>query len=64
MDCAPLLWRSEFRNMIAGYIRRNLMTIETAFQVMGEAESQMRGKEYSVSSTQVLNIINLFCVNQ
>ena len=54
---APLLWRSEFRNVIAGYIRRNLMTIETAVQVMGEAESQMRGKEYSVSSTQVLNLV-------
>lgn len=49
--------------MIAGYIRRNLMTIETEVQVMGEAESRMRGKEYSVSSTRVLNIINLFCVN-
>ena len=54
---APLLWRSEFRNVIAGYIRRNLMAIETAIQVMGEAESQMRGKEYSVSSTQVLNLV-------
>ena len=54
---APLLWRSEFLNVVAGYIRRNLMTIETAVQVMGEAESQMRGKEYSVSSTQVLNLV-------
>jgi predicted nucleic acid-binding protein len=54
---APLLWRSEFRNVIAGYVRRNLMTLETAVQLMGEAESQMRGKEYSVSSTQVLNLV-------
>jgi predicted nucleic acid-binding protein len=53
---APLLWRSEFRNVIAGYIRRKLMTLETAVQVMEEAESQMRGKEYAVSSTHVLNL--------
>ena len=38
---APLLWRSELRNVIAGYIRRNLMTIETEVQVMGETESRM-----------------------
>jgi len=38
---APLLWRSELRNVIAGYIHRNLMTIETEVQVMGEAESRM-----------------------
>ena len=54
---APLLWRSEFRNVIAGYIRRNLMTLEIAFQLMEEAESQMRGREYSVSSMQVLNLV-------
>lgn len=54
---APLLWRSEFRNVLAGYIRRNLMTLETAVQLMGEAESQMRGREYSVSSTHVLNLV-------
>ena len=54
---APLLWRSEFRNVVAGYIRRNLMTRETAIQVVEEAESQMQGKEYSVSSMQVLNLV-------
>jgi len=40
-ECAPPLWRSELRNVIAGYICRNLMTIETEVQVMGEAESRM-----------------------
>ena len=54
---APLLWRSEFRNVVAVYIRRNLMTRETAIQVIEEAESQMQGKEYSVSSMQVLNLV-------
>jgi predicted nucleic acid-binding protein len=54
---APLLWRSEFRNVIAGYIRHNLMTLDTAVRVMEEAESQMRGEEYAVSSMHVLSLV-------
>ncbi len=54
---APLLWRSELRNVITGYFRQGLMAFETAVQVMEEAESQMRGKEYSVTSMQVLKLV-------
>ncbi len=54
---APLLWRSEFRNVLAGYLRRNLLTLDVAVHLMDEAESQMRGREYSVSSVKVLNLV-------
>jgi len=54
---APLLWRSELRNVLAGYIRRNLMTLDIAMQIMQEAESQMAGKEYPVASKHVLNLV-------
>lgn len=53
---APLLWRSEFRNVLAGYIRHNLLTFEVALQIANEAEAQMNEKEYAVSSTQVLKL--------
>jgi len=51
---APLLWRSEFRNVLAGFLRRGDVTLETALQIADGAEGQMRGREYSVPSAQVL----------
>jgi predicted nucleic acid-binding protein len=51
---APLLWRSEFRNVLAGYLRRGHLDLETALQIADEAEAQMRGREFSVPSAQVL----------
>ncbi|HLN59225.1 MAG TPA: type II toxin-antitoxin system VapC family toxin [Thermoanaerobaculia bacterium] len=51
---APLLWRSEFHNVLAGCLRRGDLKLETALQIMSEAEGQMRGREFSVPSAQVL----------
>jgi predicted nucleic acid-binding protein len=51
---APLLWRSEFRNVLAGYLRRRDVKLETALQIADGAEEQMRGREFSVSSAEVL----------
>jgi predicted nucleic acid-binding protein len=52
---APLLWRSEFRNVLAGCLRRGSLKLETALQIMNGAEEQMRGREFSVPSAQVLS---------
>ena len=54
---APLLWRSEFRNILTGYIRRNQISLDTVVQLMEEAEDHMRGREYTVSSAHVLNLV-------
>lgn len=51
---APLLWRSEFRNVLAGCLRRGDLVLQTALQIVDEAEGQMRGREFSVPSAQVL----------
>jgi predicted nucleic acid-binding protein len=51
---APLLWRSEFRSVLAGCLRRGDLDLETALQIADEAEAQMRGREFSVPSAQVL----------
>jgi predicted nucleic acid-binding protein len=52
---APLLWRSEFRNVLAGCLRRGDVSLETALQIVEGAEGQMRGREFSVPSAQVLS---------
>ena len=35
---APVLWRSEFRNLLAGYLRRKQLTFEAVREIQREAE--------------------------
>jgi predicted nucleic acid-binding protein len=54
---APLLWRSEFRNVLAFYLRKKIITYPVALQIIEQAESLMDGGEYSASSESVLELI-------
>lgn len=54
---APLLWRSELRNVLALYIRKNLLSLDEAQQIMQEAMTLMKGREYEVVSFQVLELV-------
>jgi predicted nucleic acid-binding protein len=53
---APLLWRSELRNVLALYLRKKLLGLEEAQQIMGEALCLMQEREYEVTSHQVLSL--------
>jgi len=58
-DCdwaAPLLWRSEFRNILAGYMRRKTITYESARNLPLEAESLVTGGEHDVDSRLILEL--------
>ncbi len=54
---APVLWRSEFRNILAGYIRRKTTTFEQACGLQNEAESLLAGNEFEVDSRAVLELV-------
>jgi predicted nucleic acid-binding protein len=54
---APLLWRSEFRNILAGYMRRKALTFEQARALQAEAESLMVGNEHETDSQRVLELV-------
>lgn len=51
---APILWRSELRNVLALYVRRSLITLQDAVRVQGEAEALLQDGEYEVASGDVL----------
>jgi predicted nucleic acid-binding protein len=51
---APLLWRSEFRNVLALYMRKRNLSLEQAQQIMREAMLLMQGREYEIVSSHVL----------
>jgi predicted nucleic acid-binding protein len=53
---APRLWRSEFRNILATYMRKNLLTLEQANDIFKSAEDLLSTNEYEVSSLQVLQL--------
>jgi len=53
---APILWRSELRNVLALYMRKKLIKLEHAQHVMDGALELLRGREYEVSSYEVLRL--------
>ncbi len=54
---APVLWRSEFRNILAGYMRRKALTFDQACAVQFEAENLLAGSEFEVDSHAVLELV-------
>ena len=54
---APTLWRSEFRNVLALYLRKNLLTFDQALAIQSEAEALLQDNEYFVNSHDVLQLV-------
>lgn len=53
---APLLWRSEFRNVLALHVRERGMRQRTAERIVEQAEGTMETREHLVRSTRVLRL--------
>ena len=51
---SSILWRSEFRNILAGYMRRGDLDRTVADRCLDGAESQLAGHEYMVPSGLVM----------
>ena len=54
---APVLWRSEFRNILAGYLRRGSIGFSQACNLQAEAESLLAGAEFEVDSRAVMALV-------
>lgn len=54
---APLLWRSEFCNVLAMAIRRKALTIDAATEIARRAEATFQHREFGVSSDAVLELV-------
>ncbi|MEN8263267.1 MAG: type II toxin-antitoxin system VapC family toxin [Nitrospirota bacterium] len=53
---APVLWRSEFRNILAYYTKNKILKLDNSLKIMREAETLMNGGEYDIASAQVLSL--------
>jgi len=54
---APPLWRSELRNILAGYMRRGTLSLEQALGVQEAAQDLLSGHEIDVRSSAVLELV-------
>ncbi len=54
----PLLWRSEFRNVLSIYLRKGILDLSVVLQTIEEAEQLMNANEFEVNSTQVMSIVS------
>ncbi|TAG01624.1 MAG: PIN domain-containing protein [Betaproteobacteria bacterium] len=54
---APLLWRSEFRNILAGYLRRKAISFDQMLALQSEAESLLSEGEDQIESDSVLELV-------
>jgi predicted nucleic acid-binding protein len=54
---APLLWRAEFRNIVALAIRKKAIPTDAAYAIVRKAEASFEGNEFAVSSDAVLQFV-------
>lgn len=54
---APILWRSEFRNVLAQYLRKNLLNINEILLIIQQAEELLIDHEYEISSAHIMQLV-------
>ena len=55
--CAPYLWKSEFRNVLAGYFRKQLISRDALEVFFEQAQALVRGNEYDVASSAIFELV-------
>lgn len=53
---APYFWRSEFRNVLATYVRAKQLKPGDAKTIYLNAETMLRGREYAVAGSAALDL--------
>jgi predicted nucleic acid-binding protein len=54
----PFLWRSEFRNVLAGAMRHRSITVESAIEIANLAEAALAENEFSISASAVFQLVS------
>ena len=56
--CAPVLWRSEFRNVLSLYLRKGLLTVAEVLLILEQAEELLGDHEYEIPSADIMQLVN------
>ncbi len=57
MWAAPTLWRSEMRNILAGYIRLNRLDEPSALEVLQKASTSVTDREFVITDAEVIALV-------
>ena len=53
----PILWRSEFRSVLAHYLRRGQLGYDDALRIYEAAEMVVEGREFTPAAPRILELI-------
>jgi predicted nucleic acid-binding protein len=54
---APILWRSELRNVLTAYLRRGLLTRAQIVAILSIADQSLAEREHSIPDELVLDVV-------
>ncbi|MCI5224783.1 MAG: PIN domain-containing protein [Candidatus Electrothrix sp. AR4] len=55
---APMLWRSEFRNVLGLYLRNKILQLDDTLLILQQAEELLHGNEYQVPSARIMQLVS------
>ena len=54
---APILWRSELRNVLTAYLRRQSLSREQIVEILDAADQALAGSEHVIADQLVLDVV-------
>ncbi len=54
---APILWRSEFRNVLSLYLRKNILNLDEILLLIQQAEKLLNDHEYEIPSINIMQLV-------
>ncbi|MCC6868056.1 MAG: type II toxin-antitoxin system VapC family toxin [Burkholderiales bacterium] len=54
---APILWRSELRNVLTAYLRRRMLTRTHVMEILGAADHALAEREHIIPDHLVLDVV-------
>ena len=55
---APILWRSEFRNVLSQYLRKNILAFDDVLLIIQQAEKLLTDGEFEIPSAHIMQLVS------
>ena len=55
---APILWRSEFRNVLSQYLRKGILAFDEVLLIIQQAEKLLADNEFEIPSAHIMQLVS------
>ena len=55
---APILWRSEFRNVLSQYLQKDILAFEEILLIIQQAEKLLTDNEFEIPSSHIMQLVS------